>query len=298
MPVIERNHLTILREVERHGSLTAAAGALFLTQSALSHAIRKLEQQIGTVVWTKEGRNLRFTQAGNYLVALANRLLPQLEHAERVMAQIANGQRGALRIGIECHPCYEWLLNVVSPYLRNWPDVDVDVIRQFQFGGIGALFSHDIDVLVTPDPLNKAGLSFEPVFEYEQVLVVHQRHEFADLSYIEPRQVANETLITYPVDTERLDIFSLFLLPASCRPRRHRTIETTEIQLHMVAAGRGVTALPRWLVDKYCIELPIVPVRLGKEGIRKHIYLGIRERDRDIDYFAGFLDTAARETNA
>ena len=66
---------------------------------------------------------------------------------------------------MECHPCYQWLLKVVSPYLENWPDVDVDVKQRFQFGGIGALFGHEIDVLVTPDPLHKPGLHFEAVFD-------------------------------------------------------------------------------------------------------------------------------------
>ncbi|WP_417921643.1 LysR family transcriptional regulator, partial [Christiangramia marina] len=92
-----------------------------------SHAIRKLEGQLGVEVWKREGRSLRPTQAGLYLLGLANRLLPQLEHAERLMAQYAEGQRGTLRIGMECAPCYAWLLKVVAPYLEALPDVDVDV---------------------------------------------------------------------------------------------------------------------------------------------------------------------------
>ena len=111
--MIERNHLEIVREVDRSGSLTAAADALCLTQSALSHAMKKLEQQLGTPVWVREGRKLRPTQSGLYLLSLANRLLPQFEHAEELVGQIARGQRGSLRIGMECHPCYQWLLKVV-----------------------------------------------------------------------------------------------------------------------------------------------------------------------------------------
>lgn len=290
--MIERHHLAILREVHRLGTLTAAADALCLTQSALSHAIRKLEQQIGTAVWIKEGRNLRLTQAGNYLLSLAQRLLPQLEHAEEIMAQFAQGQRGTLRIGMECHPCYQWLLKVVAPYLQQWPDVDVDVKQKFQFGGIGALFGYEIDVLVTPDPLFMAGLQFQPVFDYEQVLVVGKQHPLATAAYVSPEQLSSETLISYPVETERLDIFSLFLLPANCSPKRHKTIETTDIMLQMVAAGRGVAALPRWLVEEYAARLPIVPVQLGAEGIAKQIFLGIRERDVEIDYLRAFMELA------
>ncbi|CAN0605782.1 unnamed protein product, partial [Ectocarpus sp. 12 AP-2014] len=174
--MIERSHLEILREVERQGSLTAAAEALHLTQSALSHAVKKLELQLGTPVWQREGRQLRLTQAGQYLLSLATRLLPQFEHAEMLVGQFARGQRGTLRIGMECHPCYQWLLKVVGPYLEEWPTVDVDVKQRFQFGGIGALFGDDIDVLVTPDPLHRPGLVFEPVFDYEQVLVVASGH--------------------------------------------------------------------------------------------------------------------------
>ncbi|KAK48695.1 LysR family transcriptional regulator [Caballeronia jiangsuensis] len=294
--MLERSHLMVVREVEKQGSLTAAADVLNLTQSALSHTVRKLEQQLGTPVWTREGRSMRLTQAGHYLLGLANRMLPQFEQAEVRMKQYAQGERGTLRIGMECHPCYQWLLKVVSPYLARWPDVDVDVKQRFQFGGIGALFGFDIDVLVTPDPLRKDGLRFEPVFDYEQVLVVAENHALASTAYVTPEQLASEVLITYPVETDRLDIYTRFLTPANVVPRRHKVIETTDIMMQMVASGRGVAALPRWLAEEYADRMPITPVKLGKKGIAKKIYLGVREADRSIDYLAAFI-ALAREAD-
>jgi LysR family transcriptional regulator for metE and metH len=290
--MIERIHLAIIREVEHQGSLTAAAEKLFLTQSALSHSMKKLEQQLGTDIWLREGRSLRLTQAGQYLLAVANRLLPQLSLAEERLRQFAQGERGTLRIGMECHPCYQWLLKVVSPYLADWPDVDVDVKQKFQFGGIGALFGYEIDMLVTPDPLYKPGLMFQPVFDYEQVLVVHRQHALAQAEYVTPAQLSSETLITYPVDIDRLDIYNQFLQPAGISPHVHKPIETTDIMLQMVASGRGVAALPRWLVEEYQNRFDVVPVKLGKQGIAKHIYLGIREADIQIDYVQAFIGMA------
>src|SRR6218665_1946786 len=225
--MLERIHLAIVAEVEKQGSLTAAAGVLFLTQSALSHSMKKLEQQLGTDIWLREGRSLRLTQAGQYMLEVANRVLPQLDLAEERLGQFAQGERGALRIGMECHPCYQWLLKVVSPYLSAWSDVDVDVKQKFQFGGIGALFGYEIDLLVTPDPLFKPGLKFEPVFDYEQVRVVGHDQALADAAYIKPPQLTKEVLITYPVAIDRLDVYSQFLLPAGVTPRRHKAIETT-----------------------------------------------------------------------
>jgi len=290
--MLERIHLSIVQEVARQGSLTAAAGTLCLTQSALSHAMKKLEQQLGTAIWLREGRSLRPTQAGEYLLAVADRVLPQLDVAEERLKQYAQGERGALRIGMECHPCYQWLLKVVSPYLARWPDVDVDVKQKFQFGGIGALFGFEIDLLVTPDPLFKPGLHFEPVFDYEQVLVVSAGHPLASVPYVKPKQLTPEILITYPVAPERLDIYNQFLMPAGISPRRHKTIETTDIMLQMVASGRGVAALPRWLAEEYAAKMPVVPVRLGRHGIPKQIFLGARESDVDVDYLKAFVEFA------
>lgn len=290
--MLDRIHLSVVQEVEKQGSLTAAAGVLHVTQSALSHSMKKLEQQLGTDIWLREGRSLRLTQAGQYLLAVANRVLPQLNLAEERLRQFAQGERGELRIGMECHPCYQWLLKVVSPYLAAWPDVDVDVKQKFQFGGIGALFGYEIDLLVTPDPLDKPGLVFEPVFDYEQVLVVAGNHKLAREEYVVPKQLSSEVLVTYPVSVDRLDIYTMFLAPAGVTPRRHKAIETTDIMLQMVASGRGVAALPRWLVLESADKMDLVPVRLGKHGIAKHIYLGARTSDMDTDYLRAFIELA------
>jgi len=193
---------------------------------------------------------------------------------------------------MECHPCYQWLLHVVEPYLRQLPDVDLDVKQKFQFGGIGALFAHEVDILVTPDPLRRKGLRFEPVFDYEQVLVVGKDHPFARRRFVQPADLESETLITYPVEVERLDVYSQFLLPAGCAPKAQKTIETTDIMLQMVANGRGVAALPGWLVAEYRKKLRVVPVRLGRRGIPKQIFLGVRSADLEIDYITAFIELA------
>src|SRR6218665_2537840 len=164
--------------------------------------------------------------------------------------------------------------------------------QKFQFGGIGALFGFEIDLLVTPDPLFKPGLRFEPVFDYEQVLVVPRSHKLAEATHVLPKQLAQEILITYPVAPERLDVFNQFLTPVGIAPRQHRSIETTDILLQMVASGRGVSALPRWLVEEYAERMDIVPVRLGRHGLKKQIFLGLRESDAEVDYLQAFVELA------
>lgn len=292
--MLERIHLEIIRGIEQQGSLTKAARSLNLTQSALSHSIIKLEKRLELNLWRKSGRRIVLTDAGLMLLSLAKKVLPQLERAEENLLQTGRGEQGTLRIGMECHPCYQWLLAIVGPFLQRWPKVDIDVKQKFQFGGIGALYAHDIDILITPDPLYRQGLLYHAVGDYELVAVMSQEHIFCDRSYLLPSDLDTETLITYPVPVERLDIFNQFLLPAKCMPRNHKTLETTEMILHMIAVNRGIGVLPDWIVKQYAASFSIKAIRLGKKGLLKTTYLGMRHEDQDLGYIKGFLEIAGQ----
>lgn len=290
--MIERAHLKILREINRQGSVTAAADKLCLTQSALSHTIRKLEGLVGCELWEKKGRNIHLTQSGKFLLKEAERILPQLERIDTKLKEFANNEIGTLNIGMECHPCYQWLTRVSAAYLKARDGIDLDVKQRFQFGGMAALFNHDIDILVTPDPIEMKAIHFEPVFPYELVLIVNDENPLAKQSNIQPQDLANQTLITYPVEPERLDIFQQFLLPANCRPKKHKTMEATEIILQMVSANRGVTVLPNWLANECTKKLPVQGIRLGGEGVHKLIHLGIRIEDNQSEHISAFIELA------
>lgn len=282
--------MRIIRAIDAEGSMTEAAKSLFLTQSALSHAMKKLEAHFNVPLWNKDGRRLTLTQAGQSVLGLAHRVLPQFEHTEAQLRRFADGKQGILRIGMECYPCFEWLLKVVAPFLKAFPDVDVDVRRAFSFGGLQALHGYDIDILLTPDPLSLDTITYTPVFEYEQVLVMDKHHPLVEKPFITPKDLSNETLITYPVELSRLDVFTHFLTPANCTVRQHKTIETTEIILQMVAAGRGVTALPKWLIDESKESELLACRSLGEQGVSKTLYLGHRKAQDVLGFVDDFIE--------
>lgn len=290
--MLEISHLKILQQIQQRGSLTKAAEQLHLTQSALSHKIKKLENYYGVDLWQVEGRKIKFTQAGELLLAAAEKILPQFQRLDVALHQFALGHQGRLLIGMECSPCYQWLLKIVQPYLAAWPRVEVDVKQQFQFGGMQALLNQAIDILVTPDPVHHQEVKFIPVFPYEQVLVVANNHRLANKGFVSPEDLIKEVIYTYPVATDRLDIFLQFLLPANCQPKEHRTMGSTEMLLQMVIAGRGVTSLPLWLVEQEADKLPIQKLHLGKQGVHKHIHLGIRKADLNLTYIQAFIELA------
>lgn len=286
--MIERTHLRIMLALAENGTLTAAANALFLTQPALSHQMRYLEQKLEVTLWQRDGRQLRLTQAGELLLQVARQLLPVFEQTEKTLRAYGQGRQGVLRLGVECHPCYEWLKTILAEFLTAMPNVDVDIINKFQFSGLEGLLNHHVDLLITPDVIKKTGLVYQPLFNYELVLLIAETHALADKKFIVAEQLISELLLTFPVAHERLDVFTQFLLPAGVTPKT-KMIESLDIMVQMVSLNRGVTVLPNWLADDYCTTLPVVSVQLGKQGLSKTLFAAMRQTDVNIEYINTFV---------
>lgn len=289
--MIERQHLLLIKMIDETGSVTKAARELYLTQSAVSHAMKKLEAQLAIQLWRKSGRKVELTSAGEKLLQMANKLVPQFEKLEQDLIAFAKGDGGSITLGMECYPCFQWLLKFVGPYLKANPNVDVDIKNDFKFGGIGALLNYEIDLLITPDPLYQSNLSYIPIFSYQQVLVVHKAHPFAELKYITAELMTEQVLYTYPVEQQRLDVFSKFLTPAGVGVKQHKTLENTEMILAMVKNERGIAALPDWLV-KSELDDDLVMLPVGKSGITKQTYFAIRANEQLsqlVKAFVGFV---------
>ncbi|PCJ29922.1 MAG: LysR family transcriptional regulator [Gammaproteobacteria bacterium] len=286
--MIERAHLKIIQALADNGTLTEAANALFLTQPALSHQIRYLEKKLGVALWQREGRQLRLTQGGELLLQTARQLLPVLEKTEQTLQAYGEGRQGMLRIGVECHPCHEWLKGILANFLVALPDMDVDIVNKFQFSGLEGLLNHHVDLLVTPDVVRNKAVIYEPLFDYELVLLVPDDHSLSVNESIFAEDLINETLLTFPVPHDRLDIFTQFLLPALISPKT-KGIASLDIMVQMVALKRGVTVLPSWLANEYCQQLPVTTVSLGKHGLQKTLFAAMRESNMAINYLQTFI---------
>jgi LysR family transcriptional regulator for metE and metH len=272
------------------GTLTQAADALFLTQSALSHQIRHLEKKLNVKLWQRCGRRLRLTPAGELLLKTAQQVMPAIQQTELALKSMGEGQQGLLRIGVECFPCHEWLTKVIAKFLTDKPNIDVDIIRQFQFSGLEGVLHHHIDLLITPDICHHEDLLNIPLFEYEQVLLVSNSHPLADQKQVSAQQLKDQVLFTFPVEKQRLDIFNQFLGPENITPKAHKSIESVAIMLQMVSHQRGVCVLPEWLADKHAEEFGISKLHLGEQGLFKTLYATVKVQDKSLNYLQRFIE--------
>ncbi len=288
-------HLRCLLALADCGSLTAAAEQLRLTQSALSHQIAGMERHFEIRLFQRKSRPLRFTLAGERLLELARAVVPRIEECEASLQRIGQGLAGRLHIAIECHSCFQWLMPTLDHYREQWPEVELDLTLAHGFEPLPALRAGRVDLVVTSDPMADAELIFQPLFSYPILLIVATDHPLATREWVAPDDLTDERLITYPVETTRLDLFSRFLTPAGVLPAAVRHVELTPMIVQLVASGRGIASLPAWAWHEYRDNPRIRALRLGRDGVRATLFAAVRRDMARQDYLRAFV-ARARET--
>ncbi|HEY9020133.1 MAG TPA: LysR family transcriptional regulator [Paracoccaceae bacterium] len=292
---IEFRHLRTIKAIHEAGGLGRAADLLNMTQSALSHQIKGLEDQAGVELFVRRSKPLKLSAAGMRLLRAAERILPEVSALEAEFSGLREGKSGRLHIAIECHACFEWLFPVLEAFRKTWGDVDVDIRPGLAFDALPALMKEEVDLVVSSDPEDLPGISFEPLFDYAPVFVASSQHPLAQKKWIDAEDFRGQTLITYPVERSRLDIFSQLLTPAKVEPAQIRQAELTAVILLLVASNRGVAVLPDWVVREVKYSSDYITRPLTEQGITRRLYAAVRTEDLEKPYMTGLIKLAGEE---
>ncbi len=291
---IEFRHLRTIRAIHEAGGLARAADTLNITQSALSHQVKGLEEQAGVELFVRRSKPLKLSAAGHRLLRLAEKVLPEIELLEDDFRNLRSGKSGRLHIAIECHACFEWLFPVLEEFRKAWPEVDVDIRPGLAFGALPALQREEVDLVVSSDPEDLDGVDFSALFDYEPVFVASSQNPLAQKAFVEAEDFREQLLITYPVDRARLDIFSQLLTPAKVEPRAVRQVELTAVILLLVASNRGVAVLPDWVVREVRYHSDYVTRPVTETGLTRRLYAATRSDDTTKPFMAHLLRLARK----
>jgi LysR family transcriptional regulator, regulator for metE and metH len=286
--MLELRHLRSLLAIAQSPTLGNAAARLHLTQSALSHQIRAMETHYGLALFERQPRGLRLTLAGERLVTLARSVLPQVEDAQRDLTRLQSDTRGEMRIALECHTCFDWLMPVMDEFRRRWPEVEVDLVAGFHSDPLGMLREGRADVVIGSAPRKRRTYVVRPLFRFEILLVLPNEHRLRRKRFVEARDLLDETLITYPVPEARIDLIREILAPAGVRLER-RTAELTVAVLQLVASRRGIAALPNWGVKNYVEHEYVLAKHIGRKGLWSELHATAPKVLADKLYFNDFV---------
>ncbi len=288
--MLELRHLRTLSALEETGSISLAAQRVHLTQSAISHQIKALQEHYQLPIIQRNGHTVQLTDAGKRLVKLAERILSEVQLAERELAKISRQTAGSLRIVLECHTCFDWLMPIMDDFRQHWPEVELDLVSGFHSDPISLLRQDIADVVIGSENKPQPGIVHFPLFRFEILAVLAPGHVLGKKKVLEADDFAKDVLITYPVPEERIDLIRQVLIPAGVSWQR-RTTELTVAILQLVASRRGIAALPGWGIKNYLDYEYVIARRIGAGGLWSDLYLSVREQDASLRYLQDFLRT-------
>lgn len=292
---VELRHLRTIRAIQQAGGLARAAEMLNMTQSALSHQVKGLEDQAGMELFVRRSKPMRLSAAGHRMLRAAERILPEIDAMEEEFRALRAGRTGRLHIAIECHACFDWLFPVLEMFRHAWPEIDVDIRAGLAFEALAALNREDVDLVISSDREPPPGIVFNPLFDYHPTFVASSQNPLAEKAFITAEDFRDQVLITYPVSRDKLDIFTEILTPAKVEPRAQRTAELTAVILMLVGSNRGVAVLPDWVMREVKSNADYVTRPLGPEPVLKRMYAATRVEDAGKAYMAHFLRLARSE---
>ena len=266
---LEVRHLKLMTAIADQGSVTSAANHLNLTQSALSHQLRDIEDRLGTTLFQRVSKRMILTPAGERLLDSARSVLNELSRAEEEIRGRSEQFEGVLRLSTECYTCYHWLPCRLKLFKERYPKVEVRILAEATRRPFHALLDGKLDLAVASTKVRNQRLLYKAIFKDEAVIVMHPDHQLARKAFLVAEDFANEHLITYTAPKEELTVYQQVLVPSGVVPRAHSQFELTEAILEMVKAGMGITLIARWAAAPYLESGALKAVRLTRAGLHR-----------------------------
>ena len=286
--MLEIRHLRTLAALAEAGNLSIAAKRVHLTQSALSHQLKTLEDRYGLRLFERKSNPLRLSPAGQRLLDLARETLAAVGNAERDLLRLKGESGGELRVVLECHTCFDWLMPVMDDFRRRWPEIEVDLVAGFHSDPLQLLRDGKADLVIGSPAARGRKWTVLPLFQFEILVVLPNEHRLRARRYIAASDLAGETLITYPVPEQRIDFIREVLRPAGVKLPR-RTAELTVAILQLVASRRGIAALPNWGLRNYVDHDYVIAKRIGPKGLWSSLHATASSELAAKPYLAEFV---------
>jgi LysR family transcriptional regulator, regulator for metE and metH len=290
--MIEIRHLHLIREIAETGNMTRASKKLFLTQPSLSHQLKEIESRLGVQLFLRINKNMVLTPAGEKILEASRDILPRLAVIEKELKN-SNGGMRELRVSTQCYTCYHWLPVLMKKFRDKFPRVEIDIVTEAMNNPVEFLLNGKVDLVITNRKTQDNGVTFEKLFDDEQVLLVPTGHRLASKAYVMPRDFSGENLIIYKEDVDSDYFASHVLLPAGIMPGRITKMQLTEARVELVKGGIGITVLSRWLVKPFLQGSSLLKqVRITKKGFYRSWYvasLAQKRPDNHVSHFIEFL---------
>ncbi|WP_221269450.1 LysR family transcriptional regulator [Mucilaginibacter sp. X5P1] len=280
----------MIKTIADEKGITRSLDKLFLTQSAVSHQLRDIEERMGVKLFYRTKKQWILTEEGKILYDTATKVLSELDLANEKINDLRIGHSGEIRISTECYTSYHWLPAFMVKMKLLYPRLDVKIVMEATHKPLQKLLDNELDVGITSDPWDDKSIKYIELFKDEVMAVVPTGHRLTEKKYLTADDITNEVLIihSYPLDT--VTVYQHFLKPLQKQPGNIIAIPLTEVALEMVKAGMGIMTIPQWALKPFTASSALTLVRIGPKGLIRTHYAAIRHEDARKKYITDFIE--------
>jgi len=288
---MEIKYLKLVRTIAEEGNISNSADRLFLTQSALSHQLREIEERLGFKIFIRSRNNWKLTAEGKELYNLSKTVLSEIDDKLLKIKQIREGTGGVIRVSSECYTFYHGLPTFIQKMGILYPEIDIRMLIEGTHHPVSKLLSKELDICLTTTRPTNESLSVLELFEDEVFGIMHEENELADKPVLDAVDFSTQHLIIHSYPLETVSVYEHFLKPNKVDPTKITAIPLTEVALEMVGANMGITCLPKWALKSFNLPESLVFKSLGASGLKRKHYLVYRSEDKSMKYIMDFVDS-------
>lgn len=292
---MELRHLRLVQILADEGGITKSLERLYLTQSAVSHQLKDIEERLGTKLFFRSKNEWRLTEEGKVIYETARIVLAEVDKARAAIAAMKNGEAGTIRLSTECYTTYHWFPSFLQQMKLLYPNLTVRIVMEATHRPIAKLLENELDIALTSDPVADKSIRYIELFRDEVLAVVSSAHPWARKTYITAEDFASETLIIHSYPLETVTVYEHFLKKAGVMPVQITAIPLTEVALEMVKAGMGITCMPLWALKSFTVSPDIRFIRIGKKGLFRTHLAAIKQTDSHKKHITDFIQLLKEE---
>jgi DNA-binding transcriptional LysR family regulator len=296
--VFDTRHLLAFAALARLGSFTEAARDLFLTQSAISHAIKALEEQAGCRLFERAGRRVTLTQAGEQLLRHVEKILGEMKAARTGLEELSRWGHGRLRLGASTTACQYILPTVLREFKQSFPKCMISIDPGDHAQQMDLLLNNRIDLALMLEPAGLKELSFVPLFMDEMRFLTAPTHPWAQAGRVQRETMESETLILYNQTSYTFRLVKEYFRAEGMPLSNFLELGSMEAIKELVKIGLGVGVLAPWVARAELDAGALVSLPLGKRKLRRRwgvAYVRGRRLSLGEETFVGLCQTVTED---
>ena len=266
---LDSRQLRAFSILARTGSFTATAKELHLSQSAISHAMKALEQEIGCRLLDRMGKTVVLNQAGEQLLVHVEKVLQEMATARVELGRLGKWGSSRLRIGASTTACQYVLPAVLREFKESFPQCAISIEPGDTPEMIDALRAHRIDLAVNLEPRREEPLEFRPLFTDELVFVTSPLHPWALAGRVTRDEIPRQHYILYGKGSYTFRMVEDYFREDKVVLHSQLDLGNMEAIKELVKLGLGISIMAPWTVRKELSEKSLVALPLGRRKLKR-----------------------------